>query len=232
MAIKDGLTWVETLKECWKGRLVNRTIYDCIKRALDVAAAGSCLVVTSPIIAIAALVVLIRMGRPVLFSQERPGKDGKIFRLWKFRTMLSPDPGKGLIEDDQRLTPLGQLLRSTSLDELPSLVNVLLGDMSIVGPRPLLVRYLDRYSLEQMRRHQVRPGITGLAQCKGRNALTWDEKFAWDIAYIESRSLLLDAKILVWTIRSVIRREGISSNQHATMPEFFGSTLDSSEDVK
>jgi lipopolysaccharide/colanic/teichoic acid biosynthesis glycosyltransferase len=135
--------------------------------------------------------------------------------------MHNPDPKKGLVEDEERLTSLGRLLRSTSLDELPTLLNVLIGDMSFVGPRPLLVRYLERYTPEQNRRHEVRPGITGLAQCKGRNALSWDEKFAWDISYVESIGLLLDAKILFWTISTVIRRNGISANEHATMPEFF-----------
>lgn len=205
---------------------MNRS-YEAIKRVVDVVAATTCLILASPIMAVAAVAIWTRMGRPVLFNQERPGKDGRIFRLWKFRTMLHPDPEKGSIADEHRLTSVGRLLRSTSVDELPSLVNVLLGDMSLVGPRPLLVGYLKRYSPEQMRRHEVRPGITGLAQCKGRNALSWDEKFVLDVSYVESRSLLLDGKIILWTIGSVIRRDGISATQHATMPEFMGAPVGS-----
>lgn len=210
---------------------MKRTTYERVKRGVDVAVAASCLVAASPVMVVAAFAIAARMGRPVLFSQDRPGKDGKIFELLKFRTMVALDPARGLVDDEQRLTRIGRFLRSTSLDELPSLVNVLRGDMSLVGPRPLLVSYLDRYSIKQARRHEVRPGVTGLAQCKGRNALTWDEKFAWDIEYVENRSLLLDAKILAWTVGSVLRREGISADEHATMPEFFGDTLGSSKDT-
>ena len=197
--------------------------YERLKRILDVTAAVVCLAAASPVMAIAAVAIRSQMGRPILFTQERPGKDGRVFRLWKFRTMANVDPAVGLLEDDQRLTTIGKFLRSTSLDELPSLVNVLKGEMSMVGPRPLLVRYLDRYSVEELRRHQVRPGITGLAQCKGRNALTWEEKFALDIEYIENGSFFLDARILAWTVRAVVLREGISADQYATMPEFIGT---------
>lgn len=202
---------------------MNRTGYELLKRAMDVVGAMSVLIIASPAMAAVALLIAVRMGRPIFFSQDRPGKDAKIFKLWKFRTMLNVDATKGLVEDGERLTALGRFLRTTSLDELPTMINVLLGDMSFIGPRPLLVRYLDRYTSKQARRHEVRPGVTGLAQCKGRNALTWEEKFDWDISYVENRSLVLDARILLWTFASVIRREGISAKDHATMPEFEGT---------
>ncbi|RDV09348.1 sugar transferase [Arthrobacter sp. RT-1] len=192
---------------------------------MDVAGAVSVLIIASPAMAAVAVVIAVRMGRPVFFSQARPGKDAKIFMLWKFRTMLNVDATKRLVEDGERLTALGRFLRATSLDELPTMINVLRGDMSFVGPRPLLVQYLDKYTPRQARRHEVRPGVTGLAQCKGRNALSWEEKFEWDISYVENRSLILDARILLWTFASVVRREGISANDHATMPEFEGSQL-------
>lgn len=194
--------------------------YDVTKRSFDVAVAGLGLVLTAPLQLLLAMVVRRKHGRPVLFKQQRPGKDEEIFELVKFRTMLAPDPANGLLTDEARLTRLGRLLRATSLDELPSLWNVLRGDMSLVGPRPLLVGYLDRYSPEQRRRHEVRPGITGLAQVNGRNAITWEEKFAKDIEYVENRSLLLDFKILASTVQRVLRRDGISADGNATMPEF------------
>lgn len=198
--------------------------YDLLKRALDVVSAGVGLVVLSPVIAVVALLVAIKLGRPVMFSQQRPGKDGSLFTLRKFRSMRDIDETNGLISDEQRLTSFGKSLRSTSLDELPSLWNVVRGDMSIVGPRPLLVEYLPRYTREQARRHEVRPGITGLAQASGRNALSWEDKFALDVRYVDSRSLGLDLRILLATVRSVVARDGISQDGQATMSRFQGDT--------
>jgi len=173
------------------------------------------------VLAIVALLVRIKLGSPVFFRQKRPGKGAQIFEMIKFRTMTDArDAGGQLLPDAVRLTSFGKFLRSTSLDELPELLNVLRGDMILVGPRPLLVHYLSRYSPRQARRHDVRPGITGLAQVKGRNALSWDEKFAWDVRYVETRSLWLDLKILLLTVKTVFVREGISAQGDATMPEF------------
>lgn len=194
--------------------------YDALKRGLDVLGASFALIILAPVIAVVALLVAVQFGQPVLFRQERPGRGGRIFTLLKFRSMRSVDAAHDLVTDEQRLTRFGQVLRSTSLDELPSLWNVLRGDMSIVGPRPLLVEYLPLYSPEQARRHEVRPGITGLAQVSGRNALGWEEKFALDVDYVERRSLALDARILLATIVSVFRRQGISQEGHVTMPKF------------
>lgn len=194
--------------------------YDDAKRLLDAVGAAIGLVVLSPIIAVTALLVAIKLGRPVIFAQPRPGLDGRIFTLYKFRSMRSIDEAKGRVSDEQRLTSFGKVLRATSLDELPSLWNVLRGDMSFVGPRPLLVEYLDRYTPEQARRHEVRPGITGLAQASGRNALTWEHKFALDVKYVDRRSLGVDLRILVATARSVLMREGISADGHVTMSKF------------
>lgn len=199
-----------------------------MKRAIDLVAGGLGLLVTSPIMAGTAVAVLAAHGRPVLFRQLRPGKDGRIFELVKFRTMLHPDATH--VTDAERLTRLGRFLRSTSLDELPTLWNVFRGDMSLVGPRPLLVEYLERYSPQQVRRHEVRPGITGLAQVSGRNALSWDKKLALDVEYVETRSLLLDLRILMRTLASVLKREGISAQGEATMPLFMGSTTRSTTD--
>ncbi|MDO5499970.1 MAG: sugar transferase [Propionibacteriaceae bacterium] len=192
-----------------------------MKRGLDVLVSATGLVLSAPIQAGTACVVLAAHGRPVLFRQARPGKDGRIFELVKFRTMRHPDATH--VTDAQRLTTVGRLLRSTSLDELPTLWNVLKGDMSLVGPRPLLVQYLDRYSPEQARRHEVRPGITGLAQVSGRNALDWDTKLAFDVEYVDHRSLALDLTILWRTVASVLGRSGISHAGEATMSEFMGS---------
>lgn len=199
--------------------------YDYVKRALDIVLSGAALIVLSPVLLVVALLVRQKLGSPVLFAQERPGKDGKIFTMYKFRTMLDVDEEKDLITDADRLTPFGKKLRATSLDELPELWNVFIGDMSLVGPRPLLVRYLDRYTPEQTRRHEVRPGITGLAQVSGRNAISWEEKFALDVLYVEKRSLVLDCRIIWRTIYSVLARDGISSDEHVTMPEFEGERL-------
>ena len=198
------------------------TSYDGYKRAGDAALAGLGLVLTLPVQAVVAVLVAVKLGRPVLFKQSRPGLQGEIFTLYKFRTMKSPDPARGLVSDEHRLTPFGRTLRATSLDELPTLYNVIRGDMSLVGPRPLLVQYLSRYSLEQARRHDVRPGITGLAQASGRNALSWEQKFALDVYYVDHRSLALDLSILVKTVRALIIRDGISAADNVTMPEFLG----------
>ncbi|MEV7631652.1 sugar transferase [Microbacterium sp. NPDC089318] len=198
----------------------SRRPYDVLKRVLDLVSAGVALVLLSPVIAAVALAVAVKLGRPVLFAQKRPGRDEKIFTLYKFRSMRDVDPAKGLVTDEDRLTPFGKLLRSTSLDELPSLWNVLRGDMSIVGPRPLLVEYLPLYSPEQARRHEVRPGITGLAQASGRNALDWPQRFEMDIAYVDTRGPRLDLRILAATLRSVVVREGITADGHATMRKF------------
>jgi lipopolysaccharide/colanic/teichoic acid biosynthesis glycosyltransferase len=198
--------------------------YDPVKRGIDVVVGSAALILSAPMQAVLALVIRRKLGSPVLFRQARPGKDGEIFELVKFRTMLVPDESRGLVTDEQRMTPFGAFLRSTSLDELPTFWNVVRGDMSLVGPRPLLVRYLDRYSPEQARRHDVRPGVTGLAQVSGRNAITWDEKFAKDVEYVNHRSLLLDVKIVWRTLAQVWRRDGISAEGEATMPEFVGTT--------
>lgn len=199
----------------------DRRAYDVTKRILDAGVAGVGLVVTAPLQAAVALAVLKEHGRPVLFRQPRPGKDGRVFELVKFRTMLLPDAQR--VSDADRLTSLGALLRATSLDELPTLWNVLKGDMSLVGPRPLLVQYLERYSPEQARRHEVRPGITGLAQVRGRNNLDWDDKFALDVEYVDNRSLGLDLRILWETVAVVLLRRGISADGHVTMSEFRGA---------
>lgn len=197
--------------------------YDPFKRFVDIVGATILLVVTLPIQGLVAVLIRLLIGSPVLFHQDRPGRDGEIFELVKFRTMLELDPTRGLTTDAQRMTTLGNVLRASSLDELPSLWNVVRGNMSLVGPRPLLVRYLERYSSEQFRRHEVRPGITGLAQVSGRNAISWDEKFAKDIEYVDKRSLLLDLKILIKTFSKVVKRDGISDSGTVTMTEFMGS---------
>ncbi len=197
--------------------------YDSFKRLIDVAVALPALVISAPLQLVIAGLVRAKLGSPVLFRQQRPGKDECIFEMVKFRTMLETDPAVGRMSDAERMTPFGTWLRSTSLDELPTLWNVVKGDMSLVGPRPLLVQYLDRYSVEQRRRHEVRPGLTGLAQIRGRNELGWLEKFGNDLEYVEQRSLALDAKILVKTFASVLRRRGITAAGDATMPEFLGS---------
>ena len=192
-----------------------------VKRAIDVAASAAGLVVTAPLQLAVAVIVRQVHGSPVLFRQKRPGKDGEIFELVKFRSMRNPKTGQET--DEERLTQLGHFLRATSLDELPSLWNVLKGDMSLVGPRPLLVDYLPRYTPEQARRHEVRPGVTGLAQVSGRNAVSWEDKFKRDVEYVDNRSLALDLQILRKTVTSVLRREGISAEGHATTTIFMGA---------
>lgn len=197
--------------------------YDPLKRALDIVASAAGLVLVAPILGVTALLVKKNLGSPVLFRQKRPGRDGKVFTLLKFRSMKDVDPEAGLVEDADRLTEFGTLLRSTSLDELPSLVNVLRGEMSIIGPRPLLVEYLDRYTPQQARRHEVRPGVTGLAQVSGRNEVEWDRKFDLDVEYVDSRSLALDISVLWRTVSSVLRRDGVSAEGHATVAPFAGA---------
>ncbi|WP_338834333.1 putative sugar transferase EpsL [Moorella humiferrea] len=195
-----------------------------IKRLIDFFVAFIGLIILSPLLILIALLVRVNMGAPVLFRQERPGLHGRPFILYKFRTMrdLRDDEGR-LLPDEMRLTRLGRILRSTSLDELPELFNVLKGEMSLVGPRPLLMEYLNRYTPEQARRHEVKPGITGWAQVNGRNAITWEEKFKLDVWYVDNWNLGLDLKILGLTLIKVLKREGISAGGHATMPEFRGS---------
>lgn len=188
---------------------------------MDIGLSAVGLVVTAPIQVGVAAVVLVAHGRPVLFRQDRPGLNSEIFELVKFRTMRHADADH--TTDEQRLTKVGNLLRSTSLDELPTLWNVLKGNMSLIGPRPLLVRYLPLYSQEQARRHEVRPGVTGLAQASGRNALSWDDKFRLDVEYVDRRSLKLDLRILSMTVQAVFKGDGISQEGHVTMPEFTGS---------
>lgn len=196
--------------------------YDRVKRIIDVVVAMTVVLATAPLQGVIAILVRRNLGAPVLFRQTRPGKDEQVFELIKFRTMRDPDPAAGLVTDADRLTPLGTKLRATSLDELPTLWNVLRGDMSIVGPRPLLVQYLERYDSTQRRRHEVRPGVTGLAQVSGRNSLSWEEKFFHDLWYVDNRSLRLDLNILKRTLRIVLGRAGVENAQGIPMPEFKG----------
>ena len=195
-----------------------------IKRTFDILVSLAALLLLWPVLLVLAVLVRVKLGPPALFRQQRPGLHGQPFTMLKFRTMTDARDAEGnLLPDGERLSSFGRSLRSTSLDELPELINVLAGDMSLVGPRPLLMRYLDRYTPEQMRRHEVRPGITGWAQVNGRNAITWEQKFALDIWYVEHQSLRLDLRILWLTVRNVLRREGISQAGEATMEEFFGT---------
>lgn len=196
-----------------------------MKRLLDIIAASMALLLLSPVIAIVALLVRQKLGSPILFKQVRPGLHGKSFNMMKFRTMLDAVDEQGNpLPDDVRLTDFGKFLRSTSLDELPGLWSVLKGDMSLVGPRPLLVEYLPLYSTKQARRHEVKPGITGWAQVNGRNAISWEQKFELDVWYVDNQSLLLDIKILFLTVWKVVRRKDISADGEATMSKFVGST--------
>ncbi len=203
-----------------------------IKRPQDFICALLALIVLSPVILVTAILVKIKLGSPVIFRQERPGKDGKIFKMYKFRSMSDKrDPNGNLLPDADRLTPFGIKLRSTSLDELPELINILKGDMSIVGPRPLMVEYLPRYNEHQARRHEVRPGITGLAQIHGRNSITWEEKFDWDVKYVDNITFSGDWKIIFQTVATVLKRDGINAEGEATMGAFMGSEKESAAAV-
>jgi sugar transferase EpsL len=195
-----------------------------IKILLDFILVSTGIILISPILLITAVLVRLKLGSPILFCQERPGHQGQPFMMYKFRTMTDQRNANGeLLPDQDRLTPFGQILRSTSLDELPELLNVLKGDMSLIGPRPLLTRYLDRYTPTQARRHEVKPGITGWAQINGRNAISWEEKFKLDIWYVDNISFWLDCKILLLTFSKVLKRSGISQTGQATMEEFMGT---------
>ena len=195
-----------------------------MKRLFDFIVALCALLTLLPVIIVVAVLIRFKLGAPTLFTQERPGLNGKVFKMMKFRTMLDGKDKQGnLLPDNKRMTKFGAFLRSTSLDELPGLFNVLKGDMSLVGPRPLLVQYLPLYSKEQARRHNVRPGITGWAQVNGRNAISWDQKFKLDVWYVDNQSFWLDIKILFLTVKKVFVREGISADGEATMSLFEGS---------
>lgn len=196
------------------------------KRAFDVVVSIVALIILSPILLLVAILVRLFIGTPVLFKQIRPGLQGSPFQIWKFRTMTNAkDEGGNLLPDAKRLTRFGKMLRSTSLDELPELINVIRGEMSLVGPRPLIMAYLDRYTPRQARRNLARPGITGLAQVRGRNALSWEDRFELDVEYIENWSFLLDLRILIETFVTVLKRDGISAEGHATMTEFMGDKV-------
>lgn len=206
---------------------VVRHAYDPFKRCLDVVMALLLMAAAAPVYGIVAILVAVRLGRPVIFRQERPGLNERPFVLLKFRSMLDVDESRGLVTNEQRMTTFGRRLRASSLDELPSLINVLRGDMSLVGPRPLRVAYLERYNARQSLRHNVRPGVTGLAQIRGRNALTWEDRLEFDVQYVEERSLALDLKILGSTIERVISRKGVEGDGLAAMSAFMGSEDDS-----
>jgi len=207
-----------------------RTPYRIAKRILDITASVFALLLLAPVLLVVALIVRVKIGTPILFSQERPGLHGKIFKIKKFRTMTNETDSHGvLLPDEQRLPRIGKWLRASSLDELPSLINVIAGDLTLVGPRPLIPEYLPLYSTEQARRHDVVPGLTGWAQVNGRNALSWENKFRYDVWYVDNQSLLLDLKIILLTVFKVLKKDGISSEGHVTMPPFRGSqaeTLD------
>ena len=200
-------------------------MYDrLIKRMIDLMLSGMALLVLSPLYLILAILVRVKLGSPVLFSQERPGRHEKVFRMYKFRSMTDARDAEGnLLPDEDRMTHFGAALRATSLDELPELWNIFKGDMSIVGPRPLLVKYLPRYNESQRHRHDVRPGLTGWAQVNGRNAISWEQKFAYDVEYVEKESFWFDVKILFLTVTKVLRRSDIHQEGNVTMEEFMGT---------
>jgi lipopolysaccharide/colanic/teichoic acid biosynthesis glycosyltransferase len=205
-----------------EGRKVMR-FQNVVKRTIDIVCSGLGLIVLSPILLITAVLIRIKLGSPIFFTQDRLGKDGKVFKMIKFRTMLDAvDKWGEPLPDEERMTSFGQLLRSTSIDELPELINVFKGDMSLVGPRPLLVEYKELYSPEQFRRHEVRPGITGWAQVNGRNNISWCKKFELDVWYIDNKSLLMDMKILIMTVLKVIKRADINQDGEVTVEDFNG----------
>ncbi|MCI6354400.1 sugar transferase [Eubacterium coprostanoligenes] len=205
-------------------------IYKYIKRILDIISSLLAIIILSPLLAVTAVLVETKLGSPVLFKQERPGKDEKIFTLMKFRTMTDERDENGeLLPDEVRLTKFGKFLRSTSIDELPELFNILKGDMSVIGPRPLLVEYIPRYNEHQHRRHEVRPGLSGWAQVNGRNTVSWEDKFNMDVEYVENYSMFMDIKILFMTIVNVLKHDGISSETSATMEEFMGLEAEKQE---
>lgn len=194
-----------------------------VKRFVDIVCSGLGLIIISPILLIVAILIRIKLGAPIFFTQDRVGKDGRIFKMIKFRTMLdATDKWGEPLPDEDRLTPFGKMIRSTSIDELPELINVFKGDMSLVGPRPLLVEYKELYSPEQFRRHEVRPGITGWAQVNGRNSISWKERFELDVEYVENFNLFMDIKILFMTVFKVLKKDGISQDGHVTMEKFNG----------
>ena len=206
-----------------EGRKVMK-FQNVVKRTIDIVCSGLGLIVLSPILLITAVLIRIKLGSPIFFTQDRLGKDGKVFKMIKFRTMLDAvDKWGEPLPDEERMTSFGQLLRSTSIDELPELINVFKGDMSLVGPRPLLVEYKELYSLEQFRRHEVRPGITGWAQVNGRNTLGWSERFKLDVEYVDNYNIFMDIKILFMTVLKVVKRDGISQEGHVTMEKFNGN---------
>ena len=193
------------------------------KRVFDFILSLTAIIILSPVLLLLTVIGAFLMGGNPFFTQDRPGKDGKVFKLVKFKSMNNKRDERGeLLPDEKRLTSYGQFIRNTSFDELPELINILKGDMAVVGPRPLLVRYLTRYSKTQARRHEVRPGLTGLAQVNGRNAISWEEKFRYDVEYVDNLSLMLDIKIILMTVLKVVKRDGISSENSATMEEFMG----------
>jgi len=205
-------------------------VFLMFKRMFDVLVAGLSLILLAPIILVIALFVRVRLGAPIFFTQIRPGLNGLPFKMVKFRTMLNVlDSDGNALPDELRMTSFGRFLRSTSLDELPELWNVLRGDMSLVGPRPLLMEYLPLYTEEQSRRHEVKPGITGWAQINGRNAISWEEKFSLDVWYVENHSIFLDVKIIIFTMWKIFKREGINAKGEATMPRFSGKKMEGDE---
>lgn len=204
-------------------------LYDPLKRGFDVVLSSVGLIATAPLQLLVVVLVAKDLGRPVIFRQKRPGKNGEIFELLKFRSMHDVDQSKGLITNEQRMTRFGSFIRATSIDELPSLINILRGEMSLVGPRPLRVEYLPRYSPEQARRHEVRPGLTGLAQINGRNALDWNDRFKLDVEYVDNRSFPLDAKIIFRTIIKVLKRDGVSSQGFVGSKPFLGSATEGTD---